>query len=105
MNYKDWTTLKTAGKVAFKKVAAVVEVVEVRDDDNNITTAGVSSQKAYTVLEKKTYNPDTGAESTVEERLSLGELERQKAQLTAEKTKITAELTEVGKMITAIKKV
>ena len=99
MNYKDWTTLKTAGKVAFKKVAAVVEV---KDSDGAITT---SSQKAYTVLEKKTYNPDTGAESTVEERLSLGELEQQKVQLTAEKTKITAELTEVGKMITAIKKV
>ena len=99
MNYKDWTTLKTANKVAFKKIPAVAEV---KDSDGNITT---ESQKAYTVLEKKTYNTDTGAESTVEERLSLGELEEKKIELTAEKTKITAELTEVGKMITAIKKV
>ena len=99
MNYKDWTTLKTANKVAFKKIPAVAEV---KDSDGNITTV---SQKAYTVLEKKTYNPDTGAESTVEERMSLAELEQEKVELTAEKTKIQAELTEVGKMITAIKKV
>ena len=105
MNYKDWTTLKTAGKVAFKKVAAVVEVDAVYNEDGSVKTKGISSQKAYTVLEKKTYNQDTGAESTVEERLSLSELEQKKIELTAEKTKITAELTEVGKMITAIKKV
>ena len=80
----------------------VVSVLSVKDSDGNITT---ESQKAYTVLEKKTYNPDTGAESTVEERMSLAELEQEKVELTAEKTKIQAELTEVGKMITAIKKV
>ena len=99
MDYKDWTTLKTANKVAFKKIAAVAEV---KDSDDNITT---TSKDAYTVLEKKVYNPSTGAESTVEERMSLAELEQEKVELTAEKTKIQAELTEVGKMITAIKKV
>ena len=105
MHYKDWSTLKSAGKVSFKEIAAVVEVVEVRDDDNNITTVGVSSQKAYTVLEKKSYNQDTGAESTVKERLSLGDLEREKSQLSSKLAKVQAELTEVGKMITEIKKV
>ena len=99
MDFKDWTTLKTANKVAFKKVAAVAEV---KDSGGIITTEGKAS---YIYIEKKTYNPDTGAESTVEERLSLSELEEQKTQLTAEKADITAELTEVGKMITAIKKV
>lgn len=99
MNYKDWTTLKTANKVAFKKIAAVVEV---KDSDNNITT---HSKEAYIVLERKVYNPSTGAESTAQDKIDLGELESHKAGLTREKAKITAELTEVGKMITAIKKV
>ena len=99
MKYKDWTTLKTAGKVAFKKQAAIAQV---KDSDGNTTT---ESQKAYTYIEKKTYNPDTGAESTVENRIDLGDLESHKARLTRDKAKITAELTEVGKMITAIKKV
>jgi len=105
MHYKDWSTLKAAGKVAFKEIAAVVEVVEVRDDDGNVTTAGVSSQRAYTVLEKKVYNLDTGAESTVEERLSQSDLEQEKSQLTSEVARLQAELTEVDKMIVEIKKV
>ena len=67
MHYKDYSTLKAASKVAFKEIAAVAEVKEVRDDDDNITTEGVSSQNAYTVLERKSYNPDTGAETTVED--------------------------------------
>ena len=98
MNYKDWTTLKTAGKVALKKQAAIAEA---KDSDGNT----IESQKAYTYIEKKVYNPDTGAESTTKEKLNLSELEQKKAELTAEKAKLTAELTEVGKMITAIKKV
>jgi len=99
MKYKDWTTLKTAGKVAFKKIAAVAEV---KNSDGEITT---SSQPAYTILEKKVYNPDTGAESTVQDRMDLSELEEQKAQKTAEKAKLITEIAELGKMITAIKKV
>jgi hypothetical protein len=99
MNYKDWTTLKTAGKVAFKKVAAVAEV---KDSGGIITTKG---KNAYIYIEKKSYNIDTGAESIVKESINLGALEQKKVELTAEKAKIQAELTEVGKMITAIKKV
>jgi|21_taG_2_1085346.scaffolds.fasta_scaffold00523_2 hypothetical protein len=105
MRYKDWSTLKAAGKVSFKEIAAVAQVDEVLNKDGSIKTAGVSSQKAYTVLERKSYDPDTGAESTVEERLSQVDLERRKSELTAELAKVQAELTEVGKMITAIKKV
>tara|TARA_R100001082_G_C4215422_1_gene96890 strand:- start:150 stop:449 length:300 start_codon:yes stop_codon:yes gene_type:complete len=99
MNYKDWTTLKTAGKVAFKKIPAVDEV---KDSDGNITT---NAQKAYTVLEKKRYNPDTGEESTVQETMSLSELEAVKAQKTTEKAALQTEIAEIGKMITQIKKV
>ena len=99
MQYKDWSTLKSAGKVSFKEIPAVDEV---KDSDGNITT---HSQKAYTVLEKKSYHPDTGAESTVQERLNLSDLEVKESELTAEVANLQAELTEVGKMIVEIKKV
>ena len=99
MNYKDWTTLKTAGKVAFKKIEAVDEV---KDSDGNTTT---HSQQAYTVLEKKVYDINTGAESTVQEKMFLSELEQAKAEKTAEKEALTTELTELDKMITEIKAV
>ena len=99
MHYEDYSTLKADSKVAFKEIAAIAEV---KDSDGNVTTA---SHRAYTVLERKSYDPNTGAESTVEDRLSLVDLEREKAQLTAEKARIQAKLTEVGKMIVDIKKV
>ena len=87
MNYKDCTTLKTAGKVAFKKIAAT------------------DTHKAYTVLEKKTYDVNTGEESTSQIQMSLAELEQEKAFKTAEKEALQKEITEIGKMITQIKKV
>ena len=105
MQYKDYSTLKAASKLSFKKIAAVDAVHAVYNDDGSIKTPAVSAESAYTVLERKSYNPDTGAESTVEDKLSLGDLEREKDQLTAEKARIQAKLTEVGKMITDIKKV
>ena len=105
MQYKDYSTLKAASKLSFKEIAAVAEVKAVYNEDGSIKTHGVSSQNAYTVLERKSYDPYTGAESTVQDKLSLADLEREKAQLTAEKERIQAKLTEVGKMITDIKKV
>jgi len=104
MQYKDYSTLKAASKLSFKKIAAVDAVDAVYNEDGSIKTHGVSSQNAYTVLERKSYNPDTGAESTVEEKLSLSDLEQRKTQLTADKDRAQAELTEVGKMIADIKK-
>ena len=105
MQYKDYSTLKAASKLSFKKIAAVDAVDAVYNEDGSSKTPGVSSQKAYTVLERKTYDPNTGAESTVEDRLSLSDLERRKDQLTVDKDRAQTELTEVGKMITDIKKV
>ena len=105
MQYKDYSTLKAASKLSFKKIAAVDAVDAVFNADGSIKTPAVPSQKAYTVLERKSYDPYTGAESTVEQELSLSDLEQRKAQLTAEKDRAQAELTEVGKMITDIKKV
>tara|TARA_R110002051_G_C8606385_1_gene481209 strand:- start:560 stop:859 length:300 start_codon:yes stop_codon:yes gene_type:complete len=99
MKYKDWTTLKTAGKVAFKKVAAVAEV---KGNGGVITT---EAKDAYTYLEKKVYNTDTGAESISKEIINLSQLNNEKTELTAKKAEIQAELTQIGKMITDIKKV
>ena len=104
MQYKDYSTLKAASKLAFKEIAAIAEVETVYNSDGSVKTQGVPSQNAYTVLEKKSYNPDTGTESTREEKLSLSDLERRKAELTADKDRAQAELTEVGKMIADIKK-
>ena len=105
MQYKDYSTLKAASKVAFKEIAAVAEVEAVFNSDGSVKTPAVHSQNAYTVLERKTYDPNTGAESIVEDRLNLADLEREKDQLTAEKSRIQAKLTEVGKMIVDIKKI
>ena len=104
MQYKDYSTLKAASKLSFKEIAAVAEVEAVYNEDGSVKTQGVSSQKAYTVLERKSYDSNTGAESTVQDKLSLSDLEREKDQLTAEKARIQAKLTEVGKMIVDIKK-
>ena len=87
MNYKDWTTLKTAGKVAFKKIAAS------------------SSKEEHIVLEQKKYNSDTGVEYINNQEMSLADLERQKEIKTAQKAALQTEITEIGKMITQIKKV
>ena len=85
MKYADWSTLKTANKVVFKKIAA---------DGNN---------PEYTVIEKKVYNTDTGAESTVQNKMSLGELEREKTEKPVAKGVLEIELAEINKMITEVK--
>ena len=99
MNYKNWTTLKDAGKVAFKKIE---EVAEAKDSDGNITT---HYKPAYIVLEKKEYNSDTGEEYTKNIEMSLSQLESAKTFKTAEKAALQTEIAEIGKMITQIKKV
>ena len=98
MNYKDWTTLKTAGKVAFKKKAAISEV---KNSDGITTTHAVPE---YIVIETKQYDTNTGEEKTAStSRVSLGELESDKVRLTSDKAKIDAQLTEINTMITDIK--
>ena len=99
MNYKDWTTLKDAGKVLFKREP---EVAEVKDSDGNITT---DHKPSYIYLEKKVYDINTGAESITRQEMTLAHLENQKAKKTAEKAVLQKEIAEIGKMITQIKKV
>lgn len=87
MNYKDWTTLKTAGKVAFKKIAAT------------------DVAREHIVLEQKKHMPDTGEEYTLNTEMTLAELEKLKSNKTAEKAALQTEIAEISKMITQIKKV
>ena len=88
MKYADWSTLKAASKVAFKKIAAS------------------GNEPEYIVLEQKRYDASTGVERPAKNtKISLEELESKKSRLTKEKAKIQTELTEIGKMITQIKKV
>ena len=106
MNYANYSTLKGKSKQAFKKIAAVAKVDDTFNSDGGIKKVGTSAKEAYVILETKRYDVNTGEEMTASRsKISLGELEREKAQFTAEKAKIQAQLTEVNKMITDIKKV
>ena len=99
MQFKDWTTLKTANKVAFKRQP---EVAEAKDSDGNVTT---EHQPSYIYLERKVYDVNTGTESIVKDNMTLAYLENEKAKKTTEKAALQTEITEIGKMITQIKKV
>jgi hypothetical protein len=84
MRVKNYSTLKSASKVAFSKEAVdgqdVIKLTEKRFD---ISTGEALSDSVHEV--------------------SLDDYEREEASLTAEKTAIEAELTELGKIITDIK--
>ena len=104
MNYANYSTLKGKSKQAFKKIAAVAEVKDTYNEDGSIKKHGTSGQEAYVVLETKQYDVNTGEEKTAStSRINLGELESNKAILTADKAKIDAELVELEAMITDIK--
>ena len=91
MNWKDYSSLKSGSKVSFAKEKettreAVEEVAEVRDDDGNITTHGVSAQpkqeREFIALVQKSWNSATGeANADSKREYSLSDLEREKAHL------------------------
>ena len=104
MNYANYSTLKGKSKQAFKKIAAVAKVDDTFNSNGTVKKAGTPAEEAYVVLETKQYDTNTGEEKAAStSKISLGELERDKAQLTSEKAKIQVQLTEVNKMITDIK--
>ena len=104
MNYANYSTLKGKSKQAFKKIAAIAEVATTFNEDGSIKKHGASEVPAYVVLETKQYDVNTGEEKTASTiKISLADLESNKAQLTNEKAKIDAELTEINTMITDIK--
>ena len=93
MKWSNYSSLKSASKVAFEKVA------EVKDSDNNVT------KEAYIVLTSKRFDSETGEaldDSKIE--YSLSELEGEKARYDSEIVKLQAESDELAKAIEDFKK-
>ena len=98
MNWKDYSSLKSDGNASFAKEKvttkeAVAEVVEVTDDDGNITTHGVSAQpkeeREFVALVSKSWDSATGEANPDSKReYSLSELEREKARFDSEIARI-----------------
>ena len=93
MKWSKYSTLKTAKKVAFEKVA------EVKDSDDNVT------KEAHIVLAQKQFNPETGeAIDDSKSEYSLQDLEREKASYDKQMAEAKAESDELKKMIADFKK-
>ena len=94
MNWKDYSSLKSDGNALFAKEKvttreAVAKVDEVRDDDGNITTHGVSAQakqeREFIALVSKSWNGSTGVANADSKReYSLSDLEREKSRYDAD---------------------
>tara|TARA_R110002020_G_scaffold447336_1_gene659700 strand:- start:20 stop:304 length:285 start_codon:yes stop_codon:yes gene_type:complete len=93
MKWSRYSTLKTAKKVAFEKVA------EVKDSDDNVT------KEAHVVLAQKRFDGETGeALDDYKKEYSLIQLEREKASYDDDIAKAKAESDELAKMIADFKK-
>ena len=93
MKWSKYSTLKTAKKVAFEKVA------EVKDSDDNVT------KKAHVVLSQKQFDSETGeALGDSKREWSLSELEREKASYDRDMANAKAESDELAKAIADFKK-
>ena len=93
MKWSKYSTLKTAKKVAFEKVA------EEKDSDDNVT------KQAHVVLSKKQFDGETGeALDDSKKEWSLSDLEREKARYDSEIAKAKAESDELAKAIADFKK-
>ena len=93
MKWSKYSTLKTAKKVAFEKVA------EVKDSDDNVT------KQAHVVLSQKRFDGETGeAMDDSKREWSLSELEREKARYDKDIANAKAESDELAKAIEDFKK-
>ena len=93
MKWSKYSTLKTAKKVAFEKVA------EVKDSDDRVT------KQAHVVLAQKRFDSETGeAMDDSKQEWSLSELESEKARYDSEIANTKAESDELAKAIADFKK-
>ncbi len=93
MRWSKYSTLKTAKKVAFEKVA------EVKDSDDNV------KKEAHVVLAQKRFDGETGeALADSKQEYSLSDLEREKARYDKEMARAKAESDELAKAIADFKK-
>ena len=93
MKWSKYSSLKTAKKVAFEKVA------EVKDSEDNVT------KQAHVVLAQKQFDGETGeALDDSKREWSLSDLEIEKARYDSEIVKLQAESDELAKAIEDFKK-
>ena len=93
MKWSKYSSLKTANKVAFEKVA------EVKDADDKVV------KEAYIVLVQKQFDSETGESLDDSKReWSLSELEREKARYDRDMAEAKAESDELAKAIEDFKK-
>ena len=93
MKWSKYSTLKTAKKVAFEKVA------EEKDSDDKVV------KPAYIVLAQKRFDSETGeAMDDLKQEMSLSELESEKARYDNEMVRAKAESDELAKAIADFKK-
>ena len=93
MKWSKYSTLKTAKKVAFEKVA------EEKDSDDNVV------KQTHVVLAQKRFDGETGeALADSKQEWSLSQLEREKAQYDSEMARAKAESDELAKAIADFKK-
>tara|TARA_R110002020_G_scaffold12058_1_gene44710 strand:+ start:495 stop:779 length:285 start_codon:yes stop_codon:yes gene_type:complete len=93
MKWSKYSSLKTAKKVAFEKVA------EEKDDDDKVV------KEAYIVLTQKHFDSETGeAMDDSKSKVSLSDLEREKARYDNDIAKAKAESDELAKAIVDFKK-
>ena len=115
MNWKDYSSLKSDGNASFAKEKvttreAVAEVVEVTDDDGNITTHGVSAQpkqeREFIVLIQKSWDGSTGVANADSKReYSLLDLEGEKARLDSDIVRIKEQSDGLQLAITDFKEI
>ena len=93
MKWSKYSSLKTAKKVAFEKVA------EEKDSDDRVV------KQAHVVLAQKRFDAETGeALADSKREYSLSDLEREKARYDTEMAEAKAESDELAKMIADFKK-
>ena len=93
MKWSKYSSLKSAKKVAFEKVA------EVKDSDDNVT------KQAHVVLAQKRFDSETGeALADSKREWSLSDLEREKAHYDSEMARAKAESDELAIAIEDFKK-
>ena len=93
MKWSKYSSLKTAKKVAFEKVA------EVKDSDDNVT------KQAHVVLTQKQFDSETGeALDDSKREWSLSDLEKEKARYDKDIARAKAESDELAKAIVDFKK-
>ena len=93
MKWSKYSTLKSASKVAFEKIA------DAKDDDGNVT------KPAHVVLTEKRWDSETGeARADSKREYSLSDLEGEKARYDKDMAKAKAESDELAKAIADFKK-